>query len=142
MSDEKGKDPVSLVGQVLGWLRDTSGQLPTPETMAEAGPITTPHAPTPAPSGLQPSEEGSTGLSKSYVGQVQGWLNDLSGRVRDLHAEISGAVDPQQQVVPMPPPGLQPNETVGNSDGSMVTDSPSGSGTGEMVISPVAGTKS
>jgi hypothetical protein len=76
------------------------------------------------------------GLNKSYVGQVQGWLNDLSGQIASLQSSFTPAV---AAGMPQYPGGLQPGEAVGGGDGDMVTDTPSGSGTGAMV--PGAGVR-
>jgi hypothetical protein len=70
------------------------------------------------------------GLQKSYVGQVQGWLNDLSGQIASLQSSFTPAV---AAGMPQYPGGTQPGETTGGGDGGMVTSTPSSSGTAQMV---------
>lgn len=66
-------------------------------------------------------------LNKSYT-NVQSGITNLDPQA--LHAEMSVPVDARQQH-PIPS-GVQPGETIADSDGAMVRESPSESGTGAM----------
>ncbi len=76
-------------------------------------------------------------MTKGYVGTLAGSLNPL--RPQDLVQQTSPPAGP---VHPGPSPQrdkTQPGEAIAGSDGSMVTASPSSSGTGQMILG--AGTR-
>jgi hypothetical protein len=85
------------------------------------------------------NEEGSMEgeLSKSYVDNFGGTMNDVPARAKDWFQPDPAA---RRDFVVAPATSAQPAENVGGGDGSMVTASPSGSGTGTLV--PGAGTPS
>ena len=70
------------------------------------------------------------GLEKTYVPNLGGVANDLSGQIASLQAAFTPAV---AAGMPQSPGSGQPGENVGGSDGSPVTTTPSSSGTGAMV---------
>jgi hypothetical protein len=106
---------------------------------AEAVPSPTVGGPTPG-SNLQPGETvaGATGqpapMHKTLVSSVAGAITNVDQAA--ANRAFTPAVDPQQQQGAPGQPGggrvTQPGETIGGADGSMVTATPSASGTGTM----------
>ncbi len=74
-------------------------------------------------------------LQKSYVGTLGGVLNAVDEAALVARTQPPAAPNHERGSAP---PGGQPGEGVG--DGSMVRTTPSASGTGDMVVAPVAGT--
>ena len=127
-------DPAAGQGQIvdLGALIQQKQQAAAP---APAAPPTLP----PPTGGQQPNEGIGTGapvLVKSYVATVSGYVQPIDAPA--AQAAITPAVDPAQAMKspggPAAPSVVQPGETTGGSDGSMVTVSQSNSGAG--AISP------
>jgi hypothetical protein len=74
--------------------------------------------------------EQDSKVEKTYVPNLGGVANDLSGQIATLQSAFTPAV---AAGMPQSPTGPQPGETISDSDGSMVTSGPSSSGTGAMV---------
>ncbi len=75
----------------------------------------------------------SDNVKKTYVGSVAGGFNDLGGQLADLQAAFQPDPAARRDAVKAPTANVQPGETVGGADGSMVPQSPSSSGTGAML---------
>ncbi len=76
-------------------------------------------------------------MTKSYVGTLAGSLNPL--KPQELVQQTSPPAGPDHTRPSPQPDNTQPGETIAGSDGSMVTASPSSSGTGQMILG--AGTR-